>query len=456
MLSSILYNLAFAVFGIFYLPVFLVKIKLADDPDRLWRERWGRLPDSWKVRTEGQRTVWLHAVSVGEVNAVERFVTELLEQDPRLDIVLTTVTPTGQKTAQKLAGRRVRVGYFPFDLTFAVRRCFDTICPEAVLLAETEVWPNLLGEAKRRNIPVGIVNGRLSEKSFGRYRAAGFFLKNIWAGIGFVLAQTEEDAGRFRALGVPREAVREMGNMKFDQVAAEGKDGPSPEELRKRFGFGMTDPVFVAGSTHPGEEEILAEVFRQLKVKSPALKMVIAPRHIERSEDLAGKLASAGCRTALSVPAPVAGSFDVLILNQLGVLKYLYRTADLVFMGGSFIPHGGQNPVEAARFDRAVMHGPHVFNFNLIYRELDRGGGAFLVREPGDLTALSEKFLSDPALRREAGIKANQIVSRLRGASKRQAGWVLTFLAARRGIERTKVDGKSEKLFPAGCGGKMS
>jgi len=149
------------------------------------------------------------------------------------------------------------------------------------------------------------------------------------------------------------------------------------------------------------------------------------------------------------------GSFDVLVLDQLGILKELYQIADLVFMGGSLVPHGGQNPVESARFDRAVMHGSHVFNFNMIYRELDQGGGDFLVREPGDLKAMSEKFLSDPALRREAGVKANQIVNRLKGASKCQAEWVLMFLASRMASERKKTDGKSQELFSAGGRGEM-
>lgn len=455
MAMTFIYNLAFLIFGIFYLPIFLVKIRQAEDPQRLWRERWGNLSRSRGKRPGSEKTVWLHAVSVGEVNAVEKFVQELLERDRDLDFFLTTVTPTGQRIAKKMEGPRVRVAYFPFDISFVVRRFLDEIQPVAVVLAETEIWPNLLIESKRRDIPVGVVNARLSERSFKRYRAAGFLLSGLWKKIDFVLAQTREDAQRFRGLGVFEESVREMGNMKFDQVELEQDKGLSPDLIRKRLGVNGEDLVFVAGSTHPGEEKVLTDVFLELRKKFSDLKMIVAPRHIERSEKLVRDLSTGSCRTVLASRKPVPGSFDVLMLDQLGILKELYQIADLVFMGGSFITHGGQNPVEAARFARAVMHGPHVFNFNMIYRELDQGGGAFLVREPGDLKAMSEKFLSDPALRREAGVKANQIVNRLKGASKRQAGWVLTFLVSRMTSERMKPDGESQKLFSVGGRGKM-
>ncbi len=450
-----LYNLAFLVFGIFYFPVFLVKIRQAEDPKRLWRERWGNLSGNREKSPDSGKTVWLHAVSVGEVNAVEKFVQELLERDRDLDVFLTTVTPTGQRIAKKMEGPRVRVAYFPFDISFVVRRFLDEIQPVAVVLAETEIWPNLLIEVKRRNIPVGVVNARLSERSFKRYRAAGFLLSGLWKKIDFVLAQTREDARRFRELGVFEKSVREMGNMKFDQVELERGKSLSPDLIRERFGVNGEDLVLIAGSTHPGEEKILADVFLELRKRFPALKMIVAPRHIERSGRLLKDLSTGSCRIVLASRKPAPGSFDVLVLDQLGILKELYQIADLVFMGGSLVPHGGQNPVEAARFARAVMHGPHVFNFNMIYRELGQGGGAFLVREPGDLKAMSEKFLSDPALRREAGVKANQIVNRLKGASKCQAEWVLMFLASRMASERKKTDGKSQELFSAGGRGEM-
>ncbi|OQA57839.1 MAG: 3-deoxy-D-manno-octulosonic acid transferase [Candidatus Omnitrophica bacterium ADurb.Bin277] len=456
MMTVFLYNLAFAVFGIFYLPVFLVKIKQAEDPKRLWRERWGILPEDWKARLGSRRTVWLHAVSVGEVNAVEKFIAEWFDQNGDFDLVLTTVTPTGQRIARKLSGPRVHVAYLPFDITFAVRRFFDIIRPEAVILAETEIWPNLLSEAKRRNVPAGVVNGRLSERSFGRYRAVSFLMKRVWRNVDFVLAQTEEDAARFRRLGVRPEAVRAMGNMKFDQLEGSYQGIALPNLLRQRFGLGRTDLVFLAGSTHPGEEELLGEVFAEVRGRFPSLKMIVAPRHIERSPKVSETLKRFGRRVAFSAQKPSEGSFDILVVDELGILKDIFQIADLVFMGGSFVPHGGQSPIEAARFKRAVMHGPNTFNFNMIYRELDQGGGAFCVKDPGDLKVLSEKFLTEPALYRDAGVKAHEIVNLLRGASKRQAEWVLAFLGSREAAERNKVDGKSKELFQAGCGGKMS
>jgi 3-deoxy-D-manno-octulosonic-acid transferase len=454
-MMSWLYNLAFTVFGILYLPVFLMKIKQAEDPGRLWRERLGRLPESWRAELKGKRIVWLHAVSVGEVRAVEKFVQEWLAQTSDLDLVLTTVTPTGQRIAKKLEGPRVHVSYFPFDLTFAVRRFFDLLSPVAVLLAETEIWPNLLTEAKRRAIPVGVVNARLSERSFKRYKAFSFLLGGLWKKVDFVLAQTEDDAGRFRGLGVPPEAVREMGNMKFDLTETAASDEGTAVKMRKEFGLNARDLVFIAGSTHPGEEEVLLKVFKELKEKFAALRMIIAPRHIERSERILGEAGLSGLKAALSTQRDPAGAWEVLILNELGVLRNLYQIADLVFVGGSFVPHGGQNPIEPAHVERAALHGKHVFNFNKIYRELDQGGGAFEVKDPGDLKVLSEKFLSDPALRREAGVKARGIVNRLRGASKRQAGWALTFVRSRCPKERIEGDGRSQESFSVVGGGKV-
>lgn len=453
---TFLYNLAFLVFGLFYLPVFLLKMKQAEDPGRLWRERLGMLPPDWEIGLSGKKVVWLHAVSVGEVRAVEPFIREWMGQTDGLDLVLTTVTPTGQKIARELEGPRVHVCYFPFDLTFTVRRFLRALCPCAILLAETEIWPNLLTEAGQRGIPVGVINGRLSERSFKRYKAFSFLLKGLWKELDFVLAQTEEDAVRFRQLGVAAEAVREMGNMKFDLGDWSLKGPENAAQMKKRLGFGAENLVLIAGSTHPGEEEVLARVFCELEKKFPHLKMIVAPRHIERCARVLRQFAGNGLKAGLTSARPEAGHFDVLILDELGVLRDLYQIADLVVMGGSFVPHGGQNPIEPARFEKASLHGPHVFNFNKIYRELDQGGGAFEVPGPGDLTALSEKFLSDPALRRDAGVKAREIVNRLRGASKRQAGWVLTFLKSRGPDERIEGHGEPQELFSFGGGGKMS
>ncbi|OGX11485.1 MAG: hypothetical protein A2351_04440 [Omnitrophica bacterium RIFOXYB12_FULL_50_7] len=427
MLRTFLYNLAFAAFGIFYLPIFLIKLRQAEEPAALWRERRGIFPKDWAEKFVGKKIVWLHAVSVGEVMAVEKFIHEWLASAPEYELLLTTVTPTGQRIAKKFAGERVHVCYFPFDLTPVVKRFLDLFKPVCLLLVETEIWPNLLTEAKGRNIPVGVINARLSERSFKRYKIVPWLLKPLWGKLDFVLAQSEEDAVRFRKLGVAEESVRDMGNMKFDQEAGSAESGVDAQGLRQAWGYTSGDLVWIAGSTHPGEEEMLMVAFKTLRERFPTLKLILAPRHIERSRGLLKQLEKYGFDMVSSLekkgPAPA-----VLVLDQLGVLKNLYGIADLVFMGGSLVPHGGQNPIEPARFSKAILHGPHVFNFHKIYHQLDRDGGALGISAPDELSSAAAEFLASESRRHEVGQKAFQIVNRLRGASKRQAGWILTFL----------------------------
>ena len=476
-----LYNLAFTVFAIFYFPVFLMKLRQAEDPAALWRERCGIFPASWAEKFRGKKIIWLHAVSVGEVIAIEKFLQEWLEASPEYDFVLTTVTPTGQRIARKLASDRIHVCYFPFDLTVVVKRFLELFKPACLLLVETEIWPNLLSEAARRGIPVGMINARLSERSLKRYRAFSWLFKPLWGRMDFVLAQTPEDAERFRKLGILAESVREMGNMKFDQSSASdplrrspmtvpnghknfeqslGKTGEADTGavdvagFRQVWGCGPQDLVWIAGSTHPGEEEILREVFAALRLKFPGLKMILAPRHIERAGKLLKQWNRFSFKTVLSIQRKEGTVFDVLVLNQMGILRNLYQIADLVFMGGSLIPHGGQNPIEPARFEKAILHGPHVFNFQKIYRELDCDGGALEVSAQDELSSAAAEILADGNRRHEMGRKAFQIVNRLRGASKRQAGWILTFLKSRSPKERICLNGQSQELFPAVGGGQ--
>ncbi len=438
MFRTFLYNLAFVAFGIFYAPIFLMKLRQAEDPDALWRERRGIFPEAWVAKFSGKRIVWLHAVSVGEVMAVEKFIHEWLASAPEYDLLLTTVTPTGQRIAKTLAGERIHVCYFPFDLTPVVKRFLDLFKPVGLLLVETEIWPNLLTEAKRREIPVGVINARLSERSFKKYKIVPWLFKPLWEKLDFVLAQSEEDAARFRKLGIAEESVRDMGNMKFD--LAEGSDSTAgdskkikvEEGLRQAWGYAPGDLVWIAGSTHPGEEEALLVAFKVLRERFPTLKLILAPRHIERSEGILRSLEKYGFSGVLSVKRKEGPAPEVQVLNQLGVLKNLYGIADLVFMGGSLIPHGGQNPIEPACFSKAILHGAHVLNFHKIYQQLDCDGGSLRISAPDELSSAAAELLASEGRRHEMGQKAFQLINRLRGASKRQAGWILTFLRSRR------------------------
>jgi len=449
MMMTILYNLAFLVFGIFYLPVFLLKLRQAEDPMLLLRQRFGFFSHEWKAKLKDKKILWIHAVSVGEVMAVECFLRECLNKNTEYHFLLTTVTPTGQKIARKLENSRISVCYFPFDLTFAVRNFYRIFRPQSLLLVETEIWPNLLTEAKRVQIPVGILNARLSERSLKRYQKFSIFFKTLWNKIDFVLAQSAEDAGRFEKLGIPKGRVFDMGNMKFDQAENLEKNQEPREIFRRKWGLKPEDLLLIGGSTHPGEERVIWNSFLELRLKFPSFRLIIAPRHVERSAALLDLFKRPGLKVAQATQRKEQEDFDVLILNQIGILKDLYRAADFVFMGGSLISHGGQNPIEPARFARAILHGPHTFHFQKIYSELDGQKGAIKILNENELCVEIEKLLSDKIQREEMGQKAYQIINRLRGASRRQAEWVLAFLNQKRPVERINTNGQDEKLFSA-------
>lgn len=424
---SFLYNTAFFVVALISLPSFVGRLRQADSARRLWRERLGVLDNSVRERLIGKKILWVHAVSVGEVMAVENFVKKMLEMFPGYHLVLTTVTPTGQKIASRLAGDRLTALYFPFDFSFSVRSFLQALQPECVVLAETEIWPNLLTEAARQRVPVGIVNARLSPRSASRYgRFRGLF-RPLFASLSFVLAQTQEDADRFRQLGTSEDRVFVSGNMKYDNVSLDVDAAAIGPGLRQRFGIGGAERIVVAGSTHPGEEEILAATLQELRETGMPVRMVIAPRHIERVPALLRKLRQGGLKTAAMSGAPVPG-WDILLVDQLGVLKELYAMADLVFMGGSLIPKGGQNPIEPAAFRRAVVHGPHVFNFQKVYQVLDREGGAIAVQDAKGFVFVVSRLLAHPSELEILGRNAYEAVGSLRGATNRTVEWLARFL----------------------------
>lgn len=442
-----LYNLAFLGFAVFYLPFFLMRLQGAEDRRRLLKDRLGIFNKDFREALLGKRIVWLHAVSVGEVLAAEKFICRFLEKFQDVTLVLTTVTPTGQKMALRFAGPRVCVCYFPFDLTFCVRRFFEALDPECLLLMETEIWPNLLAEARRVRVPVGILNGRLSQRSTRRYGRGRWFFRSLWDSFCFVLAQTEQDAERFRSIGFASEKVHVIGNMKFDNVDETPVGARERQAMRKEYGFSEQDRIWIVGSTHAGEERIAQRVFASLAGEQPFLKLLIAPRHIDRVPKILSDLKKRGVSAKLSSEASSPEPFQVLILNQMGILKKIYAIADVAFVGGSLIRHGGQNPIEPAVHCVPVIHGPYVANFENIYRVLDQEGGAVLVRDEAQLAFALRRLLGYPEECRMLGQKAQQIVLGLRGATERHLAWLGNFFRSGPQKERIHHAGINQDLF---------
>lgn len=441
-----LFNTAYLIFGVLYFPFFLKRLKQAEDGRRLFRERLGRV----KKRLSGKNTVWIHAVSVGEVMAVKKLTEDFLKRFPEKTVFLTTVTPTGQKIAKGLENERVQAAYFPFDFTFACRSFMKEVRPDCILTVETEIWPNFLSEAARAGVPVGVLNARLSDKSASRYGAFRFLFRRLFEKLSFVLAQTEKDASRFEKMGVPKERVHVLGNIKYDNAVFQEFSAEQISGLKRKWGFAAGDLIWIAGSTHPGEEETVLKVFKNLRRDFKNLKLILAPRHPERAGAIKSLVEKQGlaCRFSTEITDPGPKSETVMILNEMGVLKHLYPMAEAVFMGGSFVRHGGQNPIEPSGFKKAVFHGPHVFNFEFVYETLDRNKGAVRVESAEALELSLQGSLRDVIGRQEAGEKAFATVSALQGATARHLNWLESFWNER--IQHVE----HENLFPP-AGGRV-
>ncbi|MBI4115562.1 MAG: 3-deoxy-D-manno-octulosonic acid transferase [Candidatus Omnitrophica bacterium] len=423
-----IYDLGFLLFGIFSLPHFLGRLKQAEDPKQLLRERLGLFSPECLEKLAGKRPLWIHAVSVGEVLAVEKLIQLIKAKKPEISTVLTTVTPTGQQLAKKWEGEGLHTLYFPFDIRMAVSRFFEALKPRALLLVETEIWPNVIEEAKRHGVPIGVINGRLSERSFRAFRLFSGLFRPLLSQVHFFLVQTEQDRERLLRLGVDETKVRVTGNMKLDAFELEGDWKDESDTLRRKWGFSPSDQILIGGSTHAGEEEILLKSLRHLRKEGLPVKLLLAPRHIERAEEVLKLSNQHGFKTLLATEYNDGTSLEVLILNKLGELRNLYSVADVVVMGGSLVRRGGQNPIEAARFRKAVIHGPWVFNFYDIYKRLDEEKGSLMVQGESELTLALRRLLSSEAERQQLGNRAYEILEKLRGATEQNFNWIEEFL----------------------------
>lgn len=422
-MMRLIYDLGFLTFGLISLPHFLQRIEQAEDRGRLVRERFGKFSAGTRAEFQNERPVWIHCVSVGEVLAVEKFLKLLRSRQPGQKIILTTVTPTGQKMAKKWEDQNTKVFYFPFDVRFAVARFFDTFNPQALFLVETEIWPNVIREAKKRGIPVGIINGRLSERSFRSFKRFKPIFGSVFSAIDFFLLQTEKDCARWEGLGIPSDRLKVTGNMKLDSFSLNGAWEADRAAIRQKWNFGPLEKVLIGGSTHPGEDEVLLHAFKQLKKEGFSIRLVLAPRHIERS----GKILEEVSRLDLSgalMSQGEAKAYDVLILDKLGELRKFYAACDLVFVGGSLIRHGGQNPIEPAACRRAIVHGPWVFNFGELYTRLAQEKACVAVQNEVELISVFKHLLSNEKETETLGTRAFETLQRLQGASERNLNWI--------------------------------
>lgn len=422
-------DMSYAILAAAALPFYLVSLARkskyrASLPDRL----------GWVPRLPvGPPRVWIHGVSVGEVMVARPLLDRLAARHPDWDLVLSTTTTTGQEVAHKAHPSRT-VFFMPLDLSFFVRRALARIRPDVIVLVELEVWPNHLLEARRLGIPVVIVNGRVTEDALRRYRWVIHPWRRIMGAVSAVGAQNSPFAERLVGLGVAPDRVAVTGNMKYDAVSMDLDPARGPA-LRRELGIVADEPVLIGGSTHEPEEDHLLRAFLDLRKNLPRLRLVLAPRHPERFERVEGLVRAAGlhCLRRSRQEAFSPAGAEALLLDTMGELRVLYGAADVVFVGGSLIPHGGQNLLEPAALGKPVVHGPHMFNFADGAALLRGCGGAIEVPDAAALTSALHGLLRDPAFALAAGRAARAALLSQRGATERNAAIVERAMLDRKG-----------------------
>lgn len=383
---------------------------------------WALAMVSWRALSErfglGRRspmpTLWLHAVSLGEMSAAAPLVRALRARYPDEPLVVTTATPTGRARATSLFGAAVDVRFLPYDTPGAVSRFLDRIQPRLAVIMETELWPNLFAACERRGVPVVLASARLSEKSVRRYRHLRGLTRGVFSAVSLIAAQSREDAARFMAIGAPAARTRVAGNIKFDLELPAGA-AQAGRELRQFYGAAR--PTWIAGSTHAGEEEQVLAAHAELP---DDVLLLLVPRHPDRFADVARLLASRGLKfTRRSAGAAPDGATRVVLVDSVGELAALYAAADAAFVGGSLVPIGGHNLLEPAALGVPVLTGPSQANSREIARLLLEQGAALEVKDARELAAALRRLLADPAERQRMGAIGRRIVEANRGSVQR-------------------------------------
>ena len=381
-----------------------------------------------------KRPIWIHAASVGEVFCSLPLLKKIKKEFPHSEIVLTTMTSTGNGAAKTRAAEADRILFLPIDHPLVLRRFIEKIQPGLLLIAETELWPNLLRACGKKGVPVVLFNGRISQRSFRRYIRFKFFFKECLKNISLFLMQTEEDRKRIVEIGGESQKTRTTGNLKFDQTFPSFSQ-ETRFEMAKTLGLHGTEKILIAGSTHAGEEEILVSLYKELRGMTPHLVLILAPRHLERLGEVEEVLRKGSVpwsrKTALSTGADRHTDQSppgVILVDTMGELMNIYSLGTLVFVGGSLAPIGGHNPLEPLFFEKCVLFGPHMFNFLEISTRLIEAGGAIQVSGKEDLFSQLKRLLIDEVAREGVGKRGHQFLQKHQGATDRTFKEIRPFL----------------------------
>jgi 3-deoxy-D-manno-octulosonic-acid transferase len=425
-----IYNLFWPIGLLFFLPAYLAKMIRRGGYREKFGQRLGIYDRELRVRLSRQRSTWLHAVSVGEVNIALKLANALRTLEPDLRCVLTTTTTTGFSLAHKSAPSWIEVMYTPLDYWPIMRRAFSAIRPAGIVLVEAEIWPNLAAKAHARRIPLALVNARLSPHSERRYRQFRFFIAPTFQLLDLVCVPEKEDADRWAALGVSRDRIRVTGSIKYDPAFLNNAETPGDAVAASLRDAGSAPcsehPVLFGGSTHRGEEEILATVFLRLRQQFPSLRLFIAPRHVERLREIRAQLDALRLHAALASETLTHRELnaDCLLLDTTGELQRWYSIATVVFMGKSLTAHGGQNPVEPILTGKPVVFGPHMENFATLAKALVSKKGAIQVQDVSSLESALGELLRDSEARQRLVQNAHEVLSAHQGATARTAALI--------------------------------
>lgn len=418
-----LYSFLFLLSLVVVIPVYFMRIRLRRREPLFLKERLGfKLP----AKEDGGKSIWIHAVSVGEVLSLQNLLKRIKEKHPDWAVYFSTLTNTGMRIAKQKLVDVDQIFFVPVDFAPVVRKFFKALKPRIFALAESEFWPNLLREAKRQSKGVFLINGRISGHSFRKYSRFKFLANKILKNIDFFLMQTEKDKENLEKIGVDSSKVTVVGNLK-SEVCLPQLSHEELARIKKSLGITASRKVVVAGSTRKGEERMLLEAYAEARSRRENLLLVLAPRHPERSEEVERLARDFPFETMRRSRMTPEARWDVLVLDTLGELAQFYALSDEAFIGGSLVPWGGQNLLEPAFYEKPVFFGPHMENFQFLAEKFIQAGAARMINDKKELVEMFE--MDDEKALREMGIKAKQTLNSLQGATDKTIKAIEIFMS---------------------------
>lgn len=425
-----LYNILFTFFFLLSSPYYFWRLRRRGDWQDGFFQRFGAFDTKVKQAITNRQVIWLHAVSLGEVNLCTQLIRSLEPRVPNAKIVVSTTTTTGMGELKKKLPIHISKVYYPIDRRPYVTRAIAILRPQAIVLVEAEIWPNFIWRAQQQRIPLFLVNARLSDRSFRGYKRFGFLFRKLFATFTGVGAQNEADAARLRELGCRPEAIRVVGSLKFDAARINERRPLNIPAILQQLGVAPDAQLLIGGSTHAGEEGILAEIYKRLRLRFPKLFLILVPRHFERSREVGRELEARGVKFAYRSELTARtqhreGDLDCLLVNSTGELKYFYEQADVIFVGKSLTAEGGQNPIEPGALGKAMVFGPNMQNFAEVARSFVAGEGAEQVKDAAELETRLAALLADANRRSQLGRNALKVVRENLGAIERTVDMIV-------------------------------